>query len=553
MITWTAKTPGVAISVACVLLCGSLSAQQVSFDRILHADREPQNWISYSGTVLNQRHSLLTQITPANVRNLDLQWVWQAKSLEKFEATALAVDGVLYTLQGPPVQGAYQVAALDATSGRPFWTLEYKPAIEARPCCGRVSRGLAILGDTLFMGTIDARLLAIDARTGRILWNVAAARLGEKPTDKYAITHAPLIVKDKVIVGLAGGDFGVRGYIAAFDSNNGRELWRFYTIPGPGEPGNDTWSGDSWKTGGAGVWNSGAYDVDTNMVYFGTGNPAPNWDGRSRLGDNLYSDSVVALDADTGALKWHYQFTPHDEIDYDSTQVPILVDMEWLGRPRKLMLWANRNGVAYVLDRVTGQFLLGKPYVRVNWMEGFEKDGRPRRVPGKIPTPEGELIMPTVLGATNWSPPSFSPKTGLFYVALWENTGTYAFLGQSPRAAGIPGGTGMGQATLTPNLKKEDEGYGAIRALDPKTLEKKWEFKMNDVTWGGVLTTASDVLFSGGKEGYFFALDARTGALLWKTALGGQINSGPMSYAVNGRQYVTVAAGNALFCFALRP
>jgi alcohol dehydrogenase (cytochrome c) len=538
--------------ILCIFEATGLEAQQVTFDRVLHADKEPQNWISYSGTLFNQRYSPLTQITPANVKNLELQWVWQSKSLEKFEATALVVDGVLYTLQGPPVQGVYEVVALDAVTGRPFWKLEYKPLLEARPCCGRVSRGLAILGDTLYMGTIDAHLVAIDAKTGTIVWDIAAAKVGEKATEKYAITHAPVIVKDKVIVGLAGGDLGVRGFISAFDAKTGKEAWRFYTIPGKGEPGNETWSGNSWETGGAGVWNSGAYDAETNLIYFGTGNPAPDWDGRARLGDNLYSDSVVALDADTGKLKWHYQFTPHDEVDYDSTQVPVLVDMQWQGRLRKVMLWANRNGLAYVLDRTTGEFLLGRPYVKVNWMDGFDPKGRPIRIPGQIPTPQGTLIMPTVLGATNWAPPSYSPRTGLFYVSLWENTGTVAVEGGRPRAAGIPNGTPMGQATLTTNLKKEEEGYGAVRAFDPKTLEKKWEFKMNDITWGGVLTTASDVLFSGGKEGYFFALDARTGDLLWKVALGGQVNSGPMTYSVNGKQYVTVAAGSSLFAFAVR-
>ena len=357
------------------------------------------------------------------------------------------------------------------------------------------------------------------------------------------------------IVGVAGGDRGVRGFIAAYHAKDGKEAWRFYTIPGPGEPGNETWSNDSWKTGGAAVWNSGAYDAEANLVYFGTGNPWPDRDGSVRLGDNLYSDSVVALDPDTGKLKWHYQFTPHDQMDYDSTQVPILADIQWQGRSRKVMLWANRNGVAYVLDRVTGEFLLGKPFVRVNWMEGFDKQGRPQRVPGKIPTREGELIMPTVLGATNWAPASFSPKTGLFYVSVWENTGTIAVAGggRGPQR-GVPGtgGTPMGQAMLTPNLKKEEEGYGAVRAFDPHTLEKKWEFKMNDITWAGVLTTASDLLFSGGKEGYFFALDARSGDLLWKIALGGQVNSGPMTYSVNGKQFVTIAAGNSLFAFALR-
>jgi alcohol dehydrogenase (cytochrome c) len=538
------------LAVLALAAAASLQGQQLSFDRLLHADREPQNWLSYSGTVFNQRYSQLTQIAPANVKNLELQWIWQAKSLEKFEATALAVDGVLYTLQGPPAQGTYQVVALDAVTGRPFWTLEYQPAPDAGPCCGRVSRGLAILGDTLFMGTIDAHVLAIDARTGKIIWNIEAA----SAKDKYSITHAPLVVKDMIIVGMAGGDRGVRGFISALDARTGKEVWRFYTIPGPGEPGNDTWSGDSWKTGGAGVWNSGAYDAEANLVYFGTGNPWPDREGRQRLGDNLYSDSVVALDPGTGKLKWHYQFTPHDQMDYDSTQVPILADIDWQGRRRKVMLWANRNGIAYVLDRLTGEFLLGKPLVRVNWMEGFDRSGRPQRVPGKIPTPEGELIMPTVLGATNWAPPSYSPKTGLFYVSVWENTGTIAVENGRGRQRGVAGtgGTPMGQATLTPNLKKEDEGYGAVRAFDPHTLEKKWEFKMNDITWAGVLTTASDLVFSGGKEGYFFALDARTGELLWKIALGGQVNSGPMSYSVNGKQYVTVAAGNSLFAFALR-
>jgi alcohol dehydrogenase (cytochrome c) len=530
------------------------AAQEVTFERILQAEREPQNWLSYSGDVFNHRYSRLTEITRANVTDLELKWVWQARSLEKFEATALVVDRVLYTLQGPPVQGAYQVVALDAVTGRPFWTLEYTPSPEARPCCGRVSRGLAILGDTLYMGTIDARLIAMDARTGTILWNIEAAPLGTRSTEKYAITHAPLIVKDTVIVGMGGGDFGVRGFISAFDAKDGRERWRFYTIPGPGEPGNDTWAGDSWRTGGAGVWNSGAYDPEANLVYFGTGNPAPGWDGRTRRGDNLYSDSVVALDADTGTLRWYYQFTPHDEVDWDATQVPVLADIEWQGRQRKVMLWANRNGIAYVLDRLTGELLLGKPFVKVNWMDGFDEDGRPQRVPGKVPTREGALIMPTFRGATNWAAPSFSPSTGLFYVSAWENTAMIAIEGQSPRIPGVSGSGSLpqGQVSLTPNRKREEEGFGVILALDPKTLEKRWDFKMNDITWAGVLTTATDLVFGGGKEGHLLAVDARTGALLWKAALGGQINSGPMSYAVNGTQYVTIAAGNALFAFGLR-
>jgi len=534
-----------AAALAIVALLETTMGAQVTLDRLLKAAQEPQNWLAYSGTYDNQRHSPLTQITPANVRNLELQWVWQARSLEKFEATALVVNGVLYTVQAPN-----DLVALDAVTGRVFWTYSHTPAAQARTCCGRVNRGVAILGDTLYMGTIDAHLLAIDARSGQLIWDTVVANAAER----YSITHAPLVVNNKVMVGTAGGDMGIRGLIAAFDAKTGKEAWRFYTIPGPGEPGNDSWSGTSWMTGGAGVWNIGAYDPETNLTFWGTGNPAPDWDGRSRLGDNLYSNSVVALDADTGKLKWHYQFTPHDELDYDSTQVPVLADIQWQGRPRKVMLWANRNGVMYVLDRRTGEFLKGKPYVKVNWMDGFDSKGRPHRVPGKVPTPEGTLIQPHVHGATNWQPASFSPHTGLFYVAHFENSATIVTEGLSPRAAGINNrATTMGQVNLQPFYNTLDEAYGVVRAYDPATLEPKWEFKMADITWAGVLTTASDLVFSGGKEGYFFALDARSGQLLWKAALGGQVNSGPMSYAVNGRQYVSVAAGSALFSFALRP
>ncbi|HEY7335682.1 MAG TPA: PQQ-dependent dehydrogenase, methanol/ethanol family [Bryobacteraceae bacterium] len=524
-----------------LLLAGSLWSQNVTFDRLLNPDKEPQNWLTYSGNVLGQRHSLLTQITPENVKNLELQWVWQARSLEKFETTALVVDGVLYTIQAPN-----DVVALDAATGRIFWTFPYTPAPEGRNCCGRVNRGLAILGDTLFMGTLDAHMVAIDAKSGKLIWDttVADAKQG------YTITHAPLIVKDKVIAGTAGGDGRTRGQIVALDAKTGKEAWRFYTIPAPGEPGNETWSGDSWKTGGAGIWNTGAYDADTNLTFWGAGNPAPDWDGTTRLGDNLYGDSVVALDADTGRLKWHYQFTPHDTMDYDSTQVPVLADIQYQGRLRKVMLWANRNGLWYVLDRTTGQFLRGAPFVKVNWMNGFDEKGRPMRVEVKYPKDEGLLLVtPTVQGGTNWYPPSYSPSTGLFYIPGWENTKATVLTGNWPTTLGP---NPSGGANLQPNLRNEEEGFGIVRAFDPKSGERKWEFKMNDVTWAGVLTTASDVLFSGGREGYFYALNARNGELLWKASLGGQVNSGPMSYMVNGKQYVAVNAGSSLFVFALR-
>jgi alcohol dehydrogenase (cytochrome c) len=524
-----------------VFITGSAWGQGVTFDRILHADREPQNWLTYSGSVAGQRYSPLAQITPTNVKNLELQWVWQAKSVEKFEATALVVDGILYTIEAPN-----NVVALDAVTGRIFWTLTYTPAPEARPCCGRVNRGLAILGDTLYMGTLDAHLLAIDAKNGKILWNTTVG----SAADRYTLTHAPLIVKDKVIVGTAGGDGPIRGYIAAFDAKTGKEVWRFYTIPGEGEPGHETWSGDSWKTGGAAIWNTGAYDPETNLTFWGIGNPAPDTNGDIRLGDNLYSDCVVALDSDTGKLKWYYQFTPHDTMDYDSTQVPVLADIEWKGAPRKAMLWANRNGLFYVIDRTTGEFLMGKPFVNTNWLTGFDEKGRPMRVPGQQDSATRVLVQPNGLGGTNWYPPSYSPHTGLFYIPGWENSGT--MVAKNDGFGRATGDTPMAATNLIPNRKTEEEGFGIVRAFDPKTGEKKWEYKMNDITWAGVLSTASDLVFSGGREGYFYALDGKNGKLLWKVSLGGQVNSGPMSYMVNSRQYIAVAAGSALFVYALR-
>ena len=533
-----------------ISIAGSLSAQ-VSFDRILNADKEPQNWLTYSGSMMSQRHSLLTQITPQNVKNLEQQWVFQTRSLEKFEATPIVADGIMYTVQAPN-----DVVALDPVTGRVFWTYSYSPSPQSRPCCGRVNRGVAILGDTLFMGTIDAHLLAIDAKNGRPLWNAAVA----SAESGYAITHAPLVVKDKVIVGVAGGEFGIRGFIAAYNVRTGKEAWRFYTIPGPGEPGHESWSGDSWKTGGASVWMTGSYDPALNLTYWGIGNAGPDYNGDLRVGDNLYSSSVVALDADTGKLKWYYQHSPHDEFDYDSVQVPVLADISFGGQPRKVMLWANRNGFFYVLDRATGQFLLGKPFVDVTWASGFDEKGRPMRISGKVPTEEGTVIFPGNQGGTNWYSPSFSPRTGLFYIPSWVNyssvyikadaeyTEGRRFVGTSPRSV-IGGATG-GVSKI--NTRREDEGYGAVRAIDPKTGERKWEFKMNDVTDAGILTTASDLLFSGGREGYFYALDARNGELLWKANLGGFIAAGPMSYAVNGKQYIAINAGNSLFVYALR-
>ena len=551
--TTICRSAATALVIA-ALAAGSVHAQ-VSFDRILHASQEPQNWLTYSGSLFSQRYTLLTQITPANVKNLELQWVFQtrgpAEPVEKFEATPLVVDGVMYTVLAPN-----HVAALDAATGRLFWMYSPRLSPLARVCCGRVNRGLAILGDTLFMGTIDGHLIAIDAKNGKPIWDVALS----KPELGYSLTMAPLIVKDKVIMGPAGGEYGIRGFIAAFDAKTGREAWRFNTVPAPGDPGHETWpaSSNAWEHGGGSIWVTGSYDPELNLMYFGTGNPGPDWNADPRPGDNLYTDSVVALNPDTGRLAWHYQFTPHDEFDYDSTQVPVLADLAWQGRTRKVMLWANRNGFWYVLDRSNGQFLQGKPFVRVNWAEGIDEKGKPKRVLNA--SPEGTLVYPNNQGATNWYSPSYSPRTGLFYIPSWMDTySTYTkgpveykegnqYVGRFPTMTVPALRTGPGAI----NTRTPQEGWGAIQAFDPKTAELKWQFKMSDVTDSGVLTTASDLVFAGGREGHFFALDARTGAQLWTGSVGGQVSAGPMSYAVAGRQYVAIAAGSALFVYALR-
>jgi alcohol dehydrogenase (cytochrome c) len=546
-----------------VALIGLLSlrvhGQQVTSQRLAAAASEPQNWLTYSGGYYSQRYSPLTQITPANVKNLKLQWVYQSPVAGNWQTTPIVVDGVMYL-----TQRQNDVVALDALTGRVFWIYRYTPDQDRIVCCGANNRGLAILGSTLFMGTLDAQLIAIDARTGRPIWKAAVA----STKDGYSITHAPLVVKDKVIVGVGGGEYGIRGFIAAYDAATGKEAWRFYTIPAPGEPGSETWQAcpkggntfcdpDAWKHGGGSIWLTGSYDPALNLTYWGVGNVGPDYNGAQRPGDNLYTDSVVALDADTGKLKWHYQFTPHDVYDYDSVQIPVLID-NWDGSRTNVVAWANRNGNFYVLDRATGRFLVGEPFVKVNWMSRFDERGRPMQTP----QPDGQPTYPGNQGGTNWYSPSFSPRTGLFYVSAWEDYASiYApapseykvgtnFVGGGPRnLSAVPGAPGLGRSPI--NTWTEAAGHGAVIALDPGTGRAKWKFKMTDVTDSGILTTASDLLFTGGHEGFLQALDARTGALLWKTQLGASINSGPISYRVGTRQYVSIVSGLSMFVFAL--
>jgi alcohol dehydrogenase (cytochrome c) len=516
-------------------------APNVTFDQLLKPGSAPQNWLIYGGSFTSQRYSPLTQITPANVKELELKWVFQSRSLEKHEVTPLVVNGVMYTIQSPN-----DVIALDAATGKTIWTYLHKPDPAARNCCGKLSRGLAILGDKLFLAAFDARMIAIDAKTGKELWNTEVA----DPKQGYAFTHAPLVIKDKVIAGTAGGEYGVRGFIAAWDVNTGKEVWRFNTVPGPGEPGHETWSGDSWQHGGAPVWVTGSYDPDLNLTYWGTGNPGPDWDGDARLGDNLYSACVIALNPDTGKLQWYYQFSPHNEFDWDSTQTPVLADIDWQGRTRKVMLWANRNGMFYVLDRISGEFMKGQPFVKTNWATGFDPAGRPIPAPGIVPSKEGTLVYPGNQGGTNWYPPSFSPHTGLFYIPTWENSSTTYLKGEAPPE--FHEGQSFSGVFPRTGARGEDV-YSAVRAIDPKTGEKKWDFRQPaPSTEAGILTTASDVLFSGSRDGTFYALDARDGKLLWQTSLGPSVAAGPMSYSVNGKQYVSIMVGSSLFTFGLR-
>ena len=535
------------------LLAFAPASAQITYERILNADDEPQNWLTYNGGYSSQRFSELDQIDRRNVDELELQWILQNQVFGAWQSSPVVDNGIMYVTQRPN-----DIMAVDAVTGRVFWVYKYTNAENVSVCCGANNRGVAVVDDKVFMGTLDAHLVAIDAISGKELWKTEVGDVNLA----YSITMAPLVIKDKVVVGVGGGEFGIRGYVAAYDVDTGAEAWRFYTIPGPGEPGHDSWEGDDWEHGGAPAWVTGSYDPDLNLTYWGIGNPGPDWNAGQRPGDNLYSDSVVALDADTGELQWHFQFTPNDGYDYDSVQVPVLADMEWLGEDRKLMFWANRNGYFYVLDREDGEFLSGKPFVKVNWSSGLDENGRP--IP--TPQPEGMPTWPGNQGGTNWYPPSFSPRTELFYFAAWDDYATVYEPEESEYQPGrlflgggfsvlnpVPGAPAIGIGRSSPiNDWTDVVGHGVVMAMDPRTGEPKWKFEQYDVSDSGMLTTASDLLFTGGREGHFHALDARNGKLLWKTSLGAQIVMAPITFMVDGVQYVSVISGHALVTFALR-
>jgi alcohol dehydrogenase (cytochrome c) len=513
-------------------LAGISASGQVTPERLLESAKEPQNWLMYSGDYAGRRYSTLDQINTKNAASVVPKWAYQTMAGGKFETTSLVVDGVLYAT------GADDRAfALDARSGRPIWQYQRSLPPDIRPCCGRVNRGMAILGDKVFLGTLDAHVIALDTKTGNVVWDVGTSDYRKG----YSITLAPLVINHLVLIGVSGGEYGIRGFIDAYDAVTGARKWRFYTVPGPGEPGHETWEGDSWKIGGAPAWITGTYDPATNTTFWTTGNPSPSNRGEGRAGDNLYSNSLLALDPDTGKLKWYFQFTKHDEHDYDATQVPVLVD----DGDRHLIVQANRNGFFYVIDRRDGKLLSATPYGKVSWSNAKDASGVPLERKEASPTLTGVPVCPGAIGATNWMSPTYDPQTKLFYVTAREQCDIFSSAPQPYDA-----GHAFYGSAYFPNDDAQPF-WGAVRAIDPATSQVKWELKHLSPSWSGVLSTAGGLVFTGDAEGNFMALDAASGKILWHFQCGASVYASPMSYAMAGRQYVAIAAGTTLFAFGL--
>jgi len=527
-----AKVRGVVVFVAALSLLALQASAQVTAERLLNSSKEPQNWLMYSGDYAGHRFSALDQINVSNTARLVPKWAYQTMASGKFETTPLVVDGILYGTGQDD-----RVYALDARSGRPIWQYQQTLAADIRPCCGRVNRGVAILGDKIFVATLDAHVVALDSKTGNVVWDATAAEHAKG----YSFTLAPLVIKNLVLVGVSGGEYGIRGFIDAYDAATGTRKWRFNTIPGPGEPGHESWEGESWKIGGSPAWITGTYDPATNTTFWTTGNPSPSNRGEGRAGDNLYSNSLLALDPETGKLKWHFQFTQHDEHDYDATQVPVMID----DGERKWIAQANRNGFFYVVDRTNGKLISATSYAKVSWSTSKDATGRP--VPDKAgaPTPDGNHVCPGALGATNWMSPTYDPQTKLFYVTAREQCDIFSTAPQPYEA----GHAYYGSAYF-PNDDTQPF-WGALRALDPVTGKLKWEWKHSSPAWAGVLSTAGGLVFTGDAEGNFIALEAASGKVLWHFQCGASVFASPMSFAIDGKQYVAVAAGSALFAFGL--
>ncbi|MFY9790267.1 MAG: PQQ-dependent dehydrogenase, methanol/ethanol family [Candidatus Sulfotelmatobacter sp.] len=505
---------------------------QVTFDRLLNSGKEPQNWMTYSGDYSGRRFTSLDQITVSTAQGLTAKWVYQTGATGKLETTPLVVDGVLYATAQDD-----RAFALDARTGRPIWMYQHQLPGDIRPCCGRVNRGLAILGDKVFLGTLDAHVIALDSKTGNVIWDIVAADYQKG----YSFTVAPLAVKNLIVIGVSGGEYGVRGFIDAYDASTGTRRWRFYTVPGPGEPGHETWEGDSWKVGGAPAWNTGTYDAATNQIFWPTGNPAPSNRGEGRAGDNLFSNSLLALNADTGKMNWYFQFTKHDEHDWDATQVPVILD----AGGKHLIAQANRNGYFYVIDRATGKLVLANAYGKTTWSDSKDAEGRPVAKKEASPTLEGHTVCPGALGTTNFMAPAYDQQTSLFYVTARDQCDIFSTAPQPYEA----GHAYYGSAYFP---SEEAEPYrGFLKAIDPTTGNIKWKFEHTSPTWSGVLATAGGLVFTGDAEGNFIALDAASGKPLWHFQMGGAVYAAPIAFAVDGKEYVAIAAGSAIYAFGL--
>src|ERR1700761_1089564 len=495
------------------------------------------DWPSYNGDYTGRRFSSLTQITPQNVRHLQAQWVFHSRNAGILEVTPVVVNGIMY------VTASNDAYALNAETGQILWHYS-RPVSQGLidDASGHISRGVALLGTRLYMETDNAHLLCLDARSGNLIWDVAYADWNKN----YGATSAPLIVKDNVLVGTSGGDDGVRGFLAAFDSTSGKLAWRLWTIPGPGEFGSSSWPGDSYLHGGGTAWMPGTYDPELNTLYWGTSNAAPDYDGSVRPGDDLYTASLLAIDPDTGKLKWHFQFTPHDLYDYDGVETPVLVDTVYEGKPRKLIVEANRNGYVYVLDRTDGKFLSATQFTQeLNWAKGIDAQGRPI-YSGLIPSDEGARICPGVEGATNWYSPTYSETTHLFYFMMLESCSVYFRK---------PSGFEEGKEYYSTGTKRDAKAKTSqtLMAFDPHTREFVWKYPQQGESFGfgGVMSTVTGLVFFCDNQGFFEAVDAKTGKSLWHFNTGQSLHASPMSYAVGGKQYVAIASGTDLFSFSL--
>ena len=521
-----------------ILLVVAPAAGQVTYQDLLHP--EPQSWLTYSGDYSGQRHSALNQIHAGNVAALVAQWIFPVPSASRLLVTPIVADGVMY------VTDRNSVFALDPRTGREVWRFSrpLRTDIISGDAKAGINRGVAILGNKVFFETQDAHLLALHAKNGSLIWESEIADY----RDHYGGTMAPLVVNNKVIVGTSGGDEGARGLLDAYDADTGKRLWRFWTIPAAGEAGSETWRGKAMEHGCGTTWLTGTFDPDLNLLYWTTGNPCPDFYGGDRLGDNLYTDSVLALDVDAGKLKWYYQFTPHDTHDWDATQIPMLIDSRFQGKPRKLLVQANRNGFFYMLDRTDGKLLLAKPFIRkLTWASGIGTDGRPQVLPDTDPTPQGNRACPDVVGGTNWFAPSYNPDTGLFYVIAAENCANYVSSTQ-----GFQKGRGF-EGTGSQRIPGE-QGEKFLRAIDVQSGEIRWEYPMVGAgdSWAGTLSTAGGLVFFGDDSGYVVAAEAKSGKPLWHFNTGAaRLSASPMTYAINGRQYVTLASGTNIVTFGL--